>query len=77
MKGNTLEQYIIVGKLNSEILSEININLMTDEVIFTYERIEHVGEKRVQLFNEVRNILPSVIYNPDYIYKDWNRASKL
>jgi len=72
MKGKKLEQYIIVGKLNSKILSKININLITDEVVFTYERIGHVEEKRVQLYNEVINMLPNIIYNPDYIYKDWN-----
>ena len=34
--------------------------------------MNHVKNKRIQLFNEVKNILPDVLYNPDFIYKDWN-----
>ena len=40
--------------------------------MITYERITHVENKRVELFNEVKDILPDILYNPDYIYKDWN-----
>ena len=65
-------RYIRVGKLNNNILNQINIKLVTEEVIFTYERIGHVEEKRVKLYNDIMNMLPNIIYNPDYIYKDWN-----
>lgn len=46
--------------------------MITDEVIFTYERMNHVETKRVQLFNQVKEYLPDILYTPDYIYKDWN-----
>lgn len=65
-------EYIEIGKLNIELFQEIGENLITDEVIFTYERMNHVETKRVQLFNQVKEHLPNILYNPDYIYKDWN-----
>ncbi len=64
--------YIKIGKLNRKILKKININIITDEVVFTLERKEHVDSKRLKLYEEVKKILPIAIYNPDYIYKDWN-----
>ena len=69
------KEYIEIGKLNIELFEEIGENLITDEVIFTYERMNHVETKRVQLFNEVKNVLPDALYNPDYIYKDWNNRA--
>ena len=66
------KEYIEIGKLNTILFERIGEHLITDEVIFTYERMNHVETKRVQLFNEVKGILPDVLYNPDYIYKDWN-----
>ena len=66
------KEYIEVGKLNIGLFEKIGEHLITDEVIFTYERITHVENKRVKLFNEVKDILPDILYNPDYIYKDWN-----
>ena len=66
------KEYIEIGKLNTVLFERIGEHLITDEVIFTYERMNHVETKRVQLFNEVKGILPDVLYNPDYIYKDWN-----
>ena len=66
------KEYIEIGKLNTVLFEKIGKYLITDEVIFTYERMNHVETKRVQLFNEVKSILPDVLYDPDYIYKDWN-----
>lgn len=65
-------EYIEIGKLNIELFEKIGEHLITDEVIFTYERMNHVETKRVQLFNQVKEHLPNILYNPDYIYKDWN-----
>lgn len=65
-------EYIEIGKLNIELFEKIGKHLITDEVIFTYERMNHVETKRVQLFNQVKEYLPNILYTPDYIYKDWN-----
>ena len=68
------KEYIEVGKLNITLFKQLGEHLITDEVIFTYERINHVESKRIQLFNEVKKFLPDILYNPDYIYKDWNNS---
>lgn len=67
-----MNNYIKIGRLNKEILKRLNINIVTDEVVFTFERREHVDSKRLLLYEEVKEILPIAIYEPDYIYKDWN-----
>lgn len=66
------KEYIEIGKLNRKLFEEINEQLITDDVVFTYERMNHVETKRDKLFNEVKHVLPDILYNPDYIYKDWN-----
>ena len=58
--------------IKKKLLKELNIDIITDEVVFTFERKEHVASKRLQLYEEVKEILPLAIYKPDYIYKDWN-----
>ena len=65
-------EYIKIGKLNKRIFNHINIKLITNEVIFTKERLEHVESRRKSVYEEVKNILPNAIKNPDYIYEDWN-----
>jgi len=71
-------EYIKVGKLNTQILKHINIQLITNEVIVTFERLEHVEERRREVYDEVKTILPIAVFEPDYIYKDWNnRANTL
>ena len=68
-------EYIKIGNLNKKLFKNIGYHLITDQVIFTYERMNHVETKRVQLYNEVKDFLPNVIFNPDYIYKDWNNRN--
>ena len=47
------KEYIDIGKLNIRLFEEIGKNLTTDEVIFTYERMNHVETKR----NKKENLL--------------------
>lgn len=67
-----MKNYIKIGRLDKKIIKKLNIDIITDEVIFTFERKEHVDNKRLELYKEVKGILSTAIYNPDYIYKDWN-----
>lgn len=69
------KDYIKIGKLNKKLLKKIGTTLITDEVIFTFEQMNHVESKRIQLLNEVKNILPIILYNPDLIYKDWSNRN--
>ena len=66
------KEYIEIGKVNGKLLKKLGQNLITDKVVFTYERMNHVETKRRQLYNEVKEFLPNALYDPDYIYKDWN-----
>lgn len=67
-----MEAYIEIGRVNNKILKRLGIELITDEVVFTYERIEHVQDRRKQQYETIKEVLPIAIYSPDYIYKDWN-----
>jgi len=66
------EEYVEIGKLDKILFDKIGQILITDEVIFTYERRIHVETKRIKLFEEVKDVLADVVYAPDYIYTDWN-----
>ena len=69
-------KYIHVGQLDKKLFYKLGIKLITEDVFFTYERLNHVETKRVQLYKEIKEILPNAIYNPDYIYKDWNNRKE-
>ena len=42
-----MNNYIKIGKLNKKLLNKLNIDIITDEVVFTFERKEHVESKRL------------------------------
>lgn len=67
-----MSNYIEIGKLNKDNLRKLNIDLITDQVIFTFERLQHVEDRRRNVYYEVKEALPIAIYEPEYIYKDWN-----
>lgn len=67
-----MNNYIKIGRLDKKLLKKLDIEIVTDEVVFTFERKEHVENKRLQLYEEIKEMLPLAIYRPDYIYKDWN-----
>ena len=66
------KEYISIGKINRKILKQMNIKLITQDVIFTFERMKHVIGKRPEIFDDVKSLLPIAIKDPDYIYNDWN-----
>lgn len=70
-----MKEYIEIGKLNQKLLQELNIDIATEEVIFTFERMEHVEDRRIKLYEEVKDVLPDAIYYPEYIYTDWNNRN--
>lgn len=69
-----MDEYIEIGKLNRKMFEEIGIKLITEEVIFTLERMKHVEDRR-EIYEEIKEILPKAIYSPQYIYKDWNNRN--
>ena len=61
-----------VGKINKNIYQEvIKAKIITDEVIITDNRIQHIIDRRGQEFyDEYNQYFSEIISNPDYIFKD-------
>lgn len=61
-----------LGKIDIEKFKFIaNGKILTDEVIITDNRIEHIIERRgKQFYNDFYKYFPEIIENPDYIFKD-------
>ena len=47
-------KYIHVGQLNKKLFYKLGIKLITEEVVFTYEILNHIETKRVQLYKEIK-----------------------
>ena len=63
-----------IGRLDTTFCSTIAENILTDEVIITDERIQHIIERRGRTFyDEHCAYFPEIIASPDYIFQD-NRA---
>ncbi len=60
-----------VGKINRDIYKCITEDIVTDEVIITDERIDHIVERRGQKFYDTYGeSFSEIILNPDYIFAD-------
>ena len=61
----------IVGKINREIYKCITDDIVTDEVIITDERIQHIIDRRGKEFYEkYGDKFISILQEPDFILKD-------
>ena len=56
-----------VGRIRKEIYQFITSDCITDEVIITEERIEHIKERHPTDFERYNKYLEEIIGNPDYI----------
>lgn len=65
-----MEEYINVGKIEKEKLGQYKNIIVTEEVILTLERIEHVKTKHKNQYYEIEPYLGDIITNPDYILKE-------
>ena len=57
----------LVGRINRNIYECVTRNIITDEVIITEERIEHIKERHPTDFERYNKYLEEIIGNPDYI----------
>lgn len=57
----------LVGKINIEIYNCITKDIMTDEVIITDERIQHIKERHPNNYEQYYSYMRSIIENPEYI----------
>lgn len=56
-----------VGKLDKMIYKCIMEDIVTDEVIITDERIEHIKERHPNDYERFYTYIPKIIHNPDFI----------
>ena len=65
-----------VGKFNRETYKCITERIVTDEVIITNERIEHIIKRRGKdFYDRYGKYFADIIKNPDYIFKDKNNTA--
>ena len=65
-----LENLNFVGKLNNNKLGKYAARIITESVIITDERLEHIKEHHPELEYKAIKSIKSVIENPDYIFED-------
>jgi hypothetical protein len=61
---------LIIGKIDRSIYSCISESILTDEVIITEERIEHIRQRHPNDYERFQHLLPEIVENPDYILED-------
>lgn len=64
---NESDKIYYIGKINKKIYSCVTDDIITDEVIITGERIEHIREHHPNDFEKFCSSLSEAIKNPDYI----------
>ncbi len=65
-----MEEYKRIGKIDINKLGKYKDLVVTDEVILTEERIQHIKERHLEQFEELQDYIEDVVYNPDYILQD-------
>ena len=58
---------ILVGRIDLDIYRCVTEDIVTDEVIITEERINHIKERRPDDYERFCSFLKEVITHPDYI----------
>ncbi len=63
---------LTIGKIDIEKYQKVTEKtILTDEVIITNNRIEHIIERRgLYFYNEYKKYFSEIVFNPDYIFKD-------
>lgn len=58
---------ITIGRINIEIYKCITKDIVTDEVIITEERVQHIKERHPNDFERYYAYMAEIITDPDYI----------
>lgn len=61
-----------IGKIKKEIYQHISDKeILSDDVIITDDRIQHIIERRGQdFYNKYKAVFPDIVSDPDYVFKD-------
>lgn len=65
-----MEDYINIGKIDKNKFKHISENIITEDVILTAERYEHILENHREDFELYFSNVMEIINEPDYILKD-------
>lgn len=65
-----MEENIKIGTIKIERFKEISSNIITDEVILTPERLEHILKRHKEDWELYFDKMSDIIIEPDYILKD-------
>ena len=66
-----------IGKLDINIYSCITKDIVTDEVIITDERIEHIKERHPNDYEKYYSYLQAIVVEPDYIIESKRQKTAL
>lgn len=61
------ERMEIIARIDREIFRTATLNILTDEVIITDERVEHIKERHPEDYERFVGYIPRVVAEPDYI----------
>lgn len=67
--------FILLGKVNAKLLEQEFGQFETDEVIVTYERMEHIKDNHPQDIELFKSYASEATLNPDTIIKDLNHPN--
>ncbi len=65
-----MEEYINIGKIDIYLFKDISNEIITDEVILTPDRYEHIIEKHKEDYSLYFEKVKDILNKPDYILKD-------
>ena len=60
------ESYINIGKIDINMFKPINVNITTNEVVLTSERLKHILERHKEDFELFFYEISNILLDPDY-----------
>ena len=67
----------LVGRIDREVYKCITEDIITEDVIITDERIEHIKERHPNDYERYFEYLKEIVENPDYIVETTKRNTAL
>ena len=71
------KEYIYIGKINKDVLGKYKERIITEDVILTYERKEHIMSRHKEVYDEIFDNICEILYSPDYVLEDDKNSETL
>ena len=72
-----MEENRYIGKLNRSILGKYKDKIVTDDIVLTSERIEHIYIDHFNDFDKIMENIDRVVLNPNEILEDINNVNTI